>query len=137
MAARTPLKSFISGFKKQRSVTDAIAAETWTFHDRHGRKHSARIEVGRPRQVPNDEQRSWFCPVFIEGWTQHVIPVMGVGPVDSLMNANTLLRSFLEQLAWSQIAVGGPDRQRQRVPVPHGAGRVHPSRAATSQRRRE
>ena len=137
MVARTPLKSFISGFKKQSSVTEAIAAETWTFNDRHGRKHSARIEVGRPRQVPNDEQRSWFCPVFIEGWTQHVIPVMGVGPVDSLMNANILLRSFLEQLAWSQIAVSGPDRQRQRVTVPHGAGRVQPSRAATSQRRHE
>ena len=84
MAANDPFRTFIDSFKRQRSVTEPIASDTWGFKDPKGRKRTARIEVGRPQQVPDDKKGDWFCPVFIEGWTPNVFPAMGVGPIDSL-----------------------------------------------------
>jgi hypothetical protein len=56
--------------------------------------------------VSDDQNHDWFCPVFIEAYTPHVIPAMGVGPIDALMNAATLLRSFHESIANMQITYG-------------------------------
>ena len=104
MAVRDPFKAFTAGFKGQRLVNEPIASETWTFKRPKGRRQTARIQVGRPQQVPDDKNGDWFCPVFIEGWTAHVIPAIGVSPVDSLMNAMTLVRSFREHIAELQIS---------------------------------
>ena len=106
MPIKDPFKAFTSTFKHQRSVTEPIASDILTFKDSKGREHNARLEVGRPQQVPGAKNGDWSCPVFIEGWTEHVVPVMGVGSVDSLMNAITLVRSFHEQVAWFQISYG-------------------------------
>jgi hypothetical protein len=84
------------------------------FKDSKGRKHKAKVEVGRPQQVANARNGDWFCPVFIEGWTEHVVPVMGVGPVDSLMNAMTLVQSFHRHVAWSLISYGRPKPRKPR-----------------------
>jgi hypothetical protein len=98
--------SFITTFKRQISVARPIASDVWTFRDAQGLKRQTRIEVGRPQPVPDDQNHDWFCPVFVEGWTPHVIPAMGVGPIDALMNAATLLRSFHESIANMQITQG-------------------------------
>jgi hypothetical protein len=114
-AMRDPVKGFTEGFKRQHSVTEPIASDTWTFKGPKGKKRTARIEIGKPEQVPNDKKGDWFCPVFIEGWTGHVIPVMGVGPLDSLLNAISLLRSFHESIGWLQISQGSIRASRRRT----------------------
>ena len=90
-----PSKSFMESFKLLRSVSKPIASETWTVKDAKGRRRTISVEIGKPQQVPRDADGDWFCPVFIEGFTGHVIPAMGVGPVDCLMNAVTVVYSFL------------------------------------------
>jgi hypothetical protein len=116
MAARDPFKAFTAGFKRQRSVIEPIASHTWTFNGPKGRRQTARIQVGRPQQVPDDKNADWFCPVFIEGWTAHVIPAMGVSPVDSLTNAMTLVRSFREHIAELQISrAASPPATRRKI----------------------
>jgi hypothetical protein len=113
MTSRAPSKSFMESFKRQRSVIGPIASDTWTFKGSRGRKRTVRIEIGKPQQVPQDANGAWFCPLFIEGYTGHVIPTMGAGPLDSLMNAMTLVRSFHEQIAWDQISQGKAKRTRR------------------------
>ena len=111
MTSRAPSKSFMESFKRLRSVSKPIASEIWTAKDAKGRRRTVRVEIGKPRQVPRDANGDWFCPVFIEGFTGHVIPAMGVGPVDSLMNAVTLVHSFLEHVAWLHVS---PARSKAR-----------------------
>jgi hypothetical protein len=106
MAAKDPRKALLTRCKQQRAVPEPIASETWSFKDRKGRKHTARIEVGRPQQVPDGKSGEWFCPVFIEGWTPHVIPATGLGSLDSLMNATAMVKSFGEYVASFQIRIG-------------------------------
>jgi hypothetical protein len=112
MTTRDPLETLRARLKLRRSVSDPVASDTWVITDASGRKRKARIDVGRPQRVPNDKQGDWFCPLFVEGWTPHVIPVMGAGPVDSLMNAITVVRSFLEHIAWLNIS---PRSKRKRT----------------------
>ena len=114
MAANDPLAAFLASFKRKRAVADVIASETWTFKDAERKMQTARVEIGTPRRVPNDEHADWFCPVFIEGWSSHVLPVMGVGPIDSLMNAITLVRGFREQIGSFQRATDGRKVRRRK-----------------------
>jgi hypothetical protein len=79
MAVKDPFKHSTRGSSGNRTVPEPIASDTWTFKAQKGRKRTARIEVGRPQQVPRDKNGDWFCPVFIEGWTTHVVPAMGSG----------------------------------------------------------
>lgn len=106
MPKNRSIKSFMESFERHRSVTDPIASDTWTVKDGKGRKRTIRVEIGKPEPVPDDPNGDWFCAVFIEGFTRHVIPAMGVGPIDSLMNAVTLVRSFVEQVGLLQTASG-------------------------------
>ncbi len=101
---RSPVESLAATFKKRHSVSQPIASDTWTYTDPAGQKHAVRLQVGRPQPVPGDEQRDWFCPVYVEGWTPHVVPAIGIGPFDSLMNALALVRSFREHIADMHIA---------------------------------
>jgi hypothetical protein len=100
------MDTFSEGFKLQQSISDPIASDTWLFKDHKGRKRRTRIEVGRPQQVPGDKNGDWFCPLFIERFTGHVLPEFGVGPIDSLMNAVALLQGFHQQVAWFNISQG-------------------------------
>ena len=103
MATKDPFKALLTTCKHQRTVPEPLASETWSFKDFKGRKQTARIEVGWPQLVPNGQNGQWFCPVFIEGWTPHVIPAMGLGSLDSLMNATAIVRSFGEYVGSMQI----------------------------------
>jgi hypothetical protein len=114
MTVRNSRDSFITRFRRQRSIADPIAADRWKFKDPKGKRRAVRIEVGRPQPIPHDKQGDWFTAVFIEGWTDHVVPAFGVGPLDSLMNAVALLRDFHEQIGWLQISQESTKRRNRR-----------------------
>jgi hypothetical protein len=68
-------------------ITDIIAADEW----RHGARVS-RIEISRPQPAPDDPNGDWYCAVFVQGFTDGIVPAYGVGPIDALMNAVMLVR---------------------------------------------
>jgi hypothetical protein len=75
-------------------ISDPIAEDVWTTDE----DVSHRIIVGHPHPVVSqDENSDWYCPVMIEGFTSRIVPAMGIGPIDSLMNAMQLVRTFFEQ----------------------------------------
>ena len=82
--------------KKER-IDDVIADGVWRLPDamqklRTGRK-TAYIAIGRPR--PEGEPRGdWICPIQIEHFTNKVVNAHGVGALDALLNAMTLLNQF-------------------------------------------
>lgn len=101
---RSPAESLTASFKKRRSVSRPIASDTWTYTDRSGQQHAVKLQIGKPQPIPGDRQRDWFCPVFVEGWTPHVVPAIGIGPFDALMNALLVVRSFHEHIAELHIS---------------------------------
>jgi hypothetical protein len=110
----SPAESLAARFKKRRSVSRPIASDTWTYTDRSGQEQAVKLQIGRPEPIPGDKQRDWFCPVFVEGWTPHVVPAIGVGPFDALMNALVVVRSFREHIADMHITRRATDRTRRR-----------------------
>jgi len=80
--------------KRLPRIFDVIAQDDWFCKRDDGSIYGTRIIIGRPRPENRRSKTSdWFCPVFIEGITTKVCKAMGVGPVDSLMNALTLVKS--------------------------------------------
>ena len=81
---------------KLSRIDDPIAEDCWEYVTPKGQRRSSRLTVGRPVHYP--EQRLWYCPVLIEGYTKpRIKPIFGMGPVDSLMNAMTFVRTFFEE----------------------------------------
>lgn len=74
------------------TIEDPIAEDLWSYPE-NGKTTTVRIQVGRPRQL--DDNSDWYCPLLIEGHLP-AKPVFGAGPVDALMNAMGLVRSFFE-----------------------------------------
>ena len=114
MRRQEPVRGFFSTFKRQHSVSNPIACDTVTFRDAKNRKRSARVEIGQPQPIPEDPDHDWFCPLFIEGWTLHVVPAIGIGPLDSLMNAVTVLRGFHEHIGTMHLSYATTKRKRRR-----------------------
>ncbi|HEY8751365.1 MAG TPA: hypothetical protein VIM11_25520 [Tepidisphaeraceae bacterium] len=84
------------------SIADPIAVDRWECR-RGGRTFTATIQIGRPVPVESDPNGDWCCPVFVETFTGRIIPVMGVGPIDALLNATLFIRRFAEDLdEWSR-----------------------------------
>lgn len=81
--------------------------------DAKGQKRKARIEIGQPQPVPGDKDQNWFCPLYIQDWT--CFPAIGIGPLDSLMNAVTILRGFHDHVGGMHItyATSKPKRRRR------------------------
>jgi len=79
-------------------ITDVIAADEWRYKTSDGKTVVAHIEVGRPQRAPEEFHGDWYCPVFVEGFTPRIVPAMGVGPVDALMNAIILVRGFADKI---------------------------------------
>jgi hypothetical protein len=81
---------------KLSRIEEPFAEDYWEYVTPKGQKRISRLVVGRPVHYP--EQRLWYCPVLIEGYTKpRVKPIFGMGPVDSLMNAMTFVRGFFEE----------------------------------------
>ena len=79
-------------------IADVIAADDWSYQTSSGETVVARIQIGRPQPTPNDPNGDWYCPISIEGFTSQITAVYGVGAVDALNNAITLLRSFITKI---------------------------------------
>jgi hypothetical protein len=96
---RTMLPSF-------DSITDPVAVDRWECK-KAGRTFVVTVQVGRPVPAEGDPNGDWCCPVYIESFTNHVVPAMGVGPIDALLNATLLIRRFAESLEeWSPRHTG-------------------------------
>ena len=83
---------------KITDIQDPIAEDVWTLKRSDGQIVSHRIIVGRPQpETEGDGHSDWYCPIMIEGFLPRVVPAMGVGPVDSLMNAMHLVKTFFDK----------------------------------------
>lgn len=80
---------------KISQIEDLIAEDHWEYVTPQGKRRTSRLLVGRPTHYP--KARAWYCPIFIEGHTRRVDTVFGQGPVDALMNAMGVIRTFFEQ----------------------------------------
>ena len=78
-----------------KTIERPIAEDRWSWKTAQGKNVVSRIVVGIPQPHP---QGDWCCPVFIEHITEHIVPAMGVGPVDALMNAMTLVKTFSDKI---------------------------------------
>ena len=110
----SPAESLFATFKKRRSIARPIASDTWTYTDAAGQKVTVKLQIGRPQPIPGDDHRDWFCPVYVEGWTPHVVPAIGIGSFGALMNALILVRSFREHIADIHITEKPRNRTRRR-----------------------
>jgi hypothetical protein len=86
-------------------ITNIIAQDTWEYLDSKGKKTTSKIFIGKPRGGKKD----WYCPVSIEHFTPHIVPACGLGPVDSLMNAMTLVKSFFDLKKINLLKTKGSD----------------------------
>ena len=83
--------------KRLPRISDIIAQDDWYYKRPDGSAYRTRIIIGRPRPANRRIKTSdWLCPVFIENVTAKVCKAMGVGPVDALMNALTLVKSHFD-----------------------------------------
>jgi hypothetical protein len=99
-------------------VEDVVAEDLWEY--RHlGQKRVARVAVGRP--TPDPSGGDWYCPLFFEHELRGWLPVYGVGPVDALANALTVVRKLFDALA--PAPRGG---------IPKGARRGTPGTSKTA-----
>lgn len=76
-------------------IEDPIAEDEWSYITPQGERRIAKLTVGRPVHFP--QERCWYSPVMIEGYLTKVTPVFGEGPMDSLMNAMTLVKKFHDE----------------------------------------
>jgi hypothetical protein len=79
-------------------IEDAVAVDEWRYNKADGTSVVSRVEIGKPQRAPDDPNGDWYCPVFIEHFTDRIVPAYGVGPVDALMNALILVRTFADQI---------------------------------------
>jgi len=77
------------------SIDNPIAEDIWDYIDSAGNRKSSKVIIGAPVKVDESE---WYCPVLIENYTNRIVPARGSGPVDSLMNAMTLVKSFFNKI---------------------------------------
>lgn len=111
---------------KLTRIDDPIADDHWEYVTPEGQQRISRLTVGRPVHYP--EERLWYCPVMIEGYTRpRIKPIFGSGPVDSLMNAMTFVRRFFEKN--SDILPGAKPQGTKRTRV------SDPGKKATSRRK--
>lgn len=98
---------------KLSRIEAPIAEDCWEYVTPKGQKRLSRLVVGRPVHYP--EQQLWYCPVLIEGYTKpRIKPIFGMGPVDSLMNAMTFVRTFFEENSEVVPGVKPPGTRRSR-----------------------
>ncbi|HZI05352.1 MAG TPA: hypothetical protein VEZ71_15075, partial [Archangium sp.] len=93
------------------TIDDPIAEDHWSYATKDGETKVSRIVVGRPQPLPGEAERAWYCPLSIGGYLPGIKCVMGVGPVDALMNAMTLVRRFFEEHSDVTPRAGVPPRQ--------------------------
>jgi hypothetical protein len=118
---------------KLSRIEEPFAEDYWEYVTPKGKKRISRLVVGRPVHYP--EHRLWYCPVLIEGYTKpRIRPIFGMGPVDSLMNAMTFVRTFFEE---NFEILPGVKPASTRRPLSLGAGKRAPKRRKPHKGRQE
>ena len=79
------------------TIEEPIAEDHGSYTASDGTTKLSKVTVGRPQPLPGEEDRAWYYPLSIEGHLPGIKCVMGIGPVDALMNAMTLVRCFFEE----------------------------------------
>lgn len=111
---------------KLTRIEDPIADDYWRYTTAQGKRRTSRLTVGRPVHFP--QERCWYVPVMIEGYLTKVTPVFGQGPVDSLINALTVLKNFHEEVG--EIVPGvKPHTPVRKKPPRKAGGKAAPSKA--------
>ena len=83
---------------RTNTISDPIARDTWSYVGKDGNRHALEISVGRPFEVTASGTSEWACPLYVQGMTPGVKNVRGVGPIDALLNASTIVRTILDGL---------------------------------------
>jgi len=107
-----------------KRVRDRIADDRWSYRTADGKEMTSRITVGRPYRWPGSRRQDWICLILIEGFTDGVVTIAGVGPVDSLMNALGMVKAFAEQIGQFTPRASDPKSRQEK------------SRVSTSSRKR-
>jgi len=102
-ASDVALDRLVARIRRLRSIQRPIASDVWTYTDASGARRKARLSVSRPRPIPRDPNGDWYCAIQISGWRRHVIPAVGIGPLDSLANALNVVQAFKEEIGTSHI----------------------------------
>jgi hypothetical protein len=85
------------------TIDDVIAQDIWISTQADGSERSHEVIVGRPFLLPDHEKQVWVCPVSIQNFTDRIVPAQGVGPVDALMNAMTLVKTLFDTIHEDRI----------------------------------
>ena len=114
-----PPALFRDTMKKSR-IDDVIADGFWRLPDamrklRRGRR-TAYIAIGRPRP-DGDPRGDWICPIQIEHFTDKALKARGVGPLDALLNAVSLLNQFFYMNTLASLEPAGK-RKPPSAPAP-------------------
>ncbi len=83
---------------KLSSIDDPIANDHWSYKLPDGTERMSRVTIGRPTLIPGDTNANWYCPMFFEHVTPEIVCVVGVGPVDALMNAMKFVWDRFQEL---------------------------------------
>jgi hypothetical protein len=79
----------------QGIIENSIAEGTYQVPHPHSKDRAKTyIAIGQPRPDTEDPNGDWYCPIFIENFTDGVEKAHGVGSLDSLVNAMGLLNNF-------------------------------------------
>ncbi len=103
----------------ENKITDLIAEGTFRSPRHTKNRRTAYIAVGRPRPLESDPNGDWYCPVFIENYTEGIHNVMGVSSLDTLINAMSLVNSFfhMHTISCLEFKAPGEKKQRKRKPA--------------------
>jgi hypothetical protein len=82
------------------SIDDPVADDFWSYENDDGVQHIARVTIGRPVPIPGDSNGNWYCPLRIEhrASDSEILCMVGVGPVDALVNAARVVRDHFHEL---------------------------------------
>ena len=80
------------------SIDDPIADDHWSYENDDGTRHVSRVTIGRPVSIPGDPNGDWYCPVRIEHRRPEILCMVGVGPVDALVNASRVVSDHFHEL---------------------------------------
>jgi hypothetical protein len=80
------------------SIDDPIADDYWSHENDEGVQRVSRVTIGRPAPIPGDPNGDWYCPVRIDPGLEKILCMVGVGPVDALVNASRIVKDFFREL---------------------------------------
>src|SRR5262245_14836706 len=85
--------SKVSDWKpKLKTINDVLMEGDLLVKQEDGSIAEVHAIIGRPK--PTDDGKDYYCPIQAKGFFKGVMLSFGIGPMDSLMNAVTVLRQY-------------------------------------------